>query len=74
LPKYQAEQLLSEYLWVWITGLSMLLLYIIMYLVLDEWVIIDNGIHWRWNYTPPDLVAPRTAEEMQENAKARKLL
>ena len=45
LPKYQTEQILSEYLWVWVTGLSMLLLYFAMYFILKlgpgGWV---NGI------------------------------
>ena len=34
LPKYQTEQIISEYFWVWFTGLNMLLLYSAMCLVL----------------------------------------
>ncbi|KAF8800227.1 hypothetical protein BYT27DRAFT_7263126 [Phlegmacium glaucopus] len=46
LPKYKAEQIVTEYLWVWLSGLSMIILYGIMFAVIRGWFIIDHGIHW----------------------------
>ena len=46
------EQITSEYLWLWIAGFLMTILYFIMFLVMREWFIVDEyGVwHWHKNY------------------------
>lgn len=44
--EFKAEQIVTEYLWVWISGFSMIILYSIMFAVIHRWMNIAQGIHW----------------------------
>jgi hypothetical protein len=46
LPHYQSEHIVTEYLWVWLAGLVMLILYGIMFAIICRWFDINHGIHW----------------------------
>ena len=47
LPQFKAEQIVTEYLWVWLAGFFMIILYGIMFAIIRGWFNIDHGIHWR---------------------------
>jgi len=49
---FKKEQLISEYIWVWMAALLMAILYLIMFFVLRGWFIVDNGVYWHKNYRP----------------------
>jgi hypothetical protein len=75
IPKFKAEAIVTEYLWVWFAGFSMLVLYTIMFLVMRGWFIIDNGIHWHESYEHgPVVVAPETADDKEAKAIAKMML
>ncbi|KAF9531285.1 hypothetical protein CPB83DRAFT_132739 [Crepidotus variabilis] len=44
LPKWKTEQIVTEYLWVWLAALSMLILYTIMYCVMKGWINIGKSL------------------------------
>jgi hypothetical protein len=44
--KFKAEQIVTEYLWVWISGCSMIILYGIMFAVIRRWFNSTKGTHW----------------------------
>lgn len=44
--EFKAEQIVTEYLWVWLSGFSMFILYGIMFAVIHRWMNIAQGIHW----------------------------
>jgi hypothetical protein len=46
LPQYQAERIVTEYLWVWLSGLFMIILYGIMFAIIRRWIKIAHSIHW----------------------------
>ena len=46
LPQFKAEQIVTEYLWVWLAGLFMIILYGIMFAIIHRWFNIAHGIHW----------------------------
>ena len=46
LPQFQAERIVTEYLWVWLAGLFMTILYGIMFAIIRRWFNIAHGIHW----------------------------
>jgi len=46
--RYIVESLLSQYLWMWIAAAAMVVLYPIMYLVMDNWLLVGDG-SMRWN-------------------------
>ncbi|KAF5328786.1 hypothetical protein D9619_011660 [Psilocybe cf. subviscida] len=74
--RFKAEQIVTEYLWVWVAGLSMIVLYTIMFLVIRGWFIIDNGIHWHKNYNANGFgdAEPETDEDRQSKAIANLML
>ena len=46
---FKTEQITSEYLWVWMAALLMTILYIVMFIVMREWVIVDEDGVWHWH-------------------------
>jgi hypothetical protein len=76
IPKFKAEAVVTEYLWVWLAGFSMLVLYTIMFFVMSGWFIIDNGIHWHESYEhgPEVVIAPETADDKEAKAIAKMML
>ncbi|KAF9050251.1 hypothetical protein BJ165DRAFT_1341851 [Panaeolus papilionaceus] len=48
--QYPTERIVTEYLWVWFSAFSLILLYGAMFMVMRGWVIVDDGIHWYSNY------------------------
>ena len=74
--KYKAEQIVSEYLWVWSTMVSLILLYGFMFLVIRGYVIIDDdGVHWHTKVrTHLDLTGGDTEEERDNKKIARMML
>ena len=46
LPQYQAERIVTEYVWVWLAGLFMIILYGIMFAIIRRWFNIAHGINW----------------------------
>jgi len=46
LPQFQAERIVTEYLWVWLAGLFMIILYGIMFAIIHRWFNIAHGIRW----------------------------
>jgi hypothetical protein len=47
LPHYQTERIVTEYLWVWLSALFMIILYGIMFAVISHWFKISHGTHWQ---------------------------
>ncbi|CAA7260692.1 unnamed protein product [Cyclocybe aegerita] len=76
VTEYKVEQIVTEYLWVWVAGLSMAILYTLMFVVMRGWFIIDNGIHWHKNYNPVHhgAAAPETEEDKESKAIAKMML
>jgi len=74
LADFAAERVVTEFLWIWITGFSMLVLYFIMFLVMRGWVIIDYSIHWHTTYDHPNTSNPVTPQDQEIRATARMLL
>lgn len=44
LPNWRVEQIVTEYLWVWFSALSMLVLYTLMFCVMKGWISIGRGL------------------------------
>lgn len=66
---------MTEYLWVWLAGFSMLVLYTIMFFVMRGWFIIDNGIHWYESYEHgPVVITPETEADKETKTIARMML
>ncbi|PPQ98708.1 hypothetical protein CVT24_003416 [Panaeolus cyanescens] len=73
---FPTERIVAEYLWVWTAGLSMILLYGAMFLVVRKWFIIENGIHWHKTYNQPEGTVKPTVPKgdghsMEEDRKTR---
>jgi uncharacterized membrane protein len=47
---FKAEQLVTEYLWVWGAAFLMAILYFTMFVVMRGWFIVDNGVYWYKTY------------------------
>jgi hypothetical protein len=67
---FQAEKIVTEYLWVWVAGVVMTILYTIMFAVMRGWFIIDNGIHWYKNYNPSHTGQEEIETEEEKEMKA----
>jgi len=67
LPRFEAEGIVTEYLWVWLAGLSMIILYGIMFAIIRRWFKIAHGIHW---YNQPGRGALDTESEDDRKIKA----
>ncbi|KAF8971222.1 hypothetical protein BDZ97DRAFT_1914223 [Flammula alnicola] len=76
IEEFRTEQIVSEYLWVWVAGFSMVILYTIMFIVMRGWFVIDNGVHWHKNYNPscPSVAEIETDEEKQTKVIATLML
>lgn len=74
--KYKAEQIVSEYLWVWSTAVALIILYGFMFLVIQGYVIIDDdGLHWHGKARAHlDLSGGDTEEERDNKKIARMML
>jgi hypothetical protein len=72
---YKAEQVVSEYLWVWSTAVALIILYGIMFLVIRGYVIIDeDGVHWHTNVRVHLDLSGGDTEEDRENKKIAKMM
>ena len=58
--------ILTEYLWVWVAGVVMGILYTIMFAVMRGWFIVDNGFHWYKGYNPSDRTDSEEVETEEE--------
>jgi hypothetical protein len=69
-------QLLTEYVWMWVSALVMAILYGIMFLVMRGFLIVDNGVRWakRRHRVRPDLSGGDDEEERAARAMANLLL
>jgi len=76
IQKLKAEQLLYGYVGKWVSALLMAILYIIMFIVMRGWLIVDNGVwYWYGNYRPRYGVGqPEIQEETDLNSMAKLLL
>ncbi|KDR67559.1 hypothetical protein GALMADRAFT_79777 [Galerina marginata CBS 339.88] len=74
LEKYETELIVTEYLWVWVSGFSMIILYGIMFVVMRGWFIIDNGVHWHKNYKSNQLAIEVETEEDKESKAIANLM
>lgn len=74
--RFKAEQIVTEYLWVWVAGFLMIILYTIMFLVIRGWFVIDNGIHWHENHNANSSgdIEPESDEEKETKAIANLML
>jgi hypothetical protein len=46
LPRFKAESVVTEYLWVWLAAIFMIIFYGIMFASIRRWINIAHGIHW----------------------------
>ena len=46
LPQFQFERIVTEYIWLWLAGLFMIILYGIMFAIIHRWIKIAHGIQW----------------------------
>jgi len=72
--EFKTEQIVTEYLWVWMAALLMAILYTIMFIVMRGWFIIDNGVHWYTNYGQRQPTEVETEEEQESKAIANLML
>jgi hypothetical protein len=70
IHKWEFEGIVTEYLWVWLAGFSMIILYGIMFAIIRRWFKISHGIHW---YNQPALDA-ESDEDKKIKAVANSLL
>ena len=47
LPQFRVEQIVTQYLWIWLAAFLMIILYGIMFAVIRRWFNITHGIPWR---------------------------
>jgi len=49
--RFRTEQLSTKYIWVWGSLCFMALIYTVIFAVMREWVIVENGVwYWYRNY------------------------
>lgn len=70
LPRWELEGIVTEYLWVWLAGFSMIILYGIMFAIIRRWFKIAHGIRW---YNQPALDT-ESDEDKKVKAVANSLL
>ena len=72
------EQLITQYLWLWVSLGVVIILYAIMFAVMRELIIIENGVwYWYSNHMPRSgagRAAEKTREEKDSKAIANLLL
>ena len=75
---FKAEQLVTEYIWLWGSSFLMGILYTTMFAVMRGWFIVENHTwHWYKNYMPrdgDDEPVEETEEEKDSKAIANLLL
>jgi len=75
IKELKTEQLLYGYVGKWVSALLMSILYIIMFIVMRGWLIVDNGVYWYKNYKPRYGVGqPEIQEENDSHSMAKLLL
>jgi len=68
---FKKEQLITEYLWVWISAFLMAILYCIMFVIMRGWFVIDNGIYWYKTYgRKHGIVKPVEETQDEKDSKA----
>ncbi|KAJ2922562.1 hypothetical protein H1R20_g14516, partial [Candolleomyces eurysporus] len=74
--EFQAAQLLTEYVWMWVSAFIMAILYGIMFLVMRGFLIVGNGVRWakRQDRVKLDLSGGDDEEERAARAMANLLL
>ena len=73
LPQFQAERIVTEYLWVWLAGLFMIILYGIMFAIIRRWFRIAHGIRWG-NQLPRDALDVESEDDKKIKAVANSML
>jgi len=70
--EFRVLQLVTEYIWLWVSLGLMIILYTIMFAVMRGWFIVDNGIwYWYRNYMPRhDGVQPVEDPQEEKESKA----
>jgi len=65
-PEFKVLQLVTEYIWLWVSLGMMTILYVIMFTMMRGWFIVDNGVwYWYRNYRPR-YNADQPVEEQEE--------
>ena len=73
LPQFQAERIVTEYIWVWLAGLFMIILYGIMFAIIHRWFNIAHGIHWH-NQPVRDALDTESDDDKKIKAVANSML
>ena len=73
LPQFQVERIVTEYLWIWLAGLSMIILYGIMFATIHRWFKMAHGIHWH-NQSVGDALDTESDDEKKIKAVANSML
>lgn len=73
VPKYEGAGIGTEYLWVWLAGFMMLILYGIMFAIIRRWINVAHGIHWK-NQLPRNVLGTESDEDRKIKAVANSLL
>lgn len=73
LPQFQAEQIVTEYLWVWLAGFFMIILYGIMFAIIHRWFNIVHGIRWH-NRPAGDTLDMESDDDKKIKAVANSML
>jgi hypothetical protein len=73
LPQFQAERIVTEYLWVWLAGLFMIILYGIIFAIIHRWFNIAHGIHWH-NQPARDAFDTESDDDKKIKAVANSML
>src|SRR6266446_356608 len=69
--EFRALQLVTEYVWLWVSLILMAILYTIMFVVMRGWFVVDNGVwYWYKNYIPRH-GAGQPLEETQEEKESK---
>jgi len=73
LPQFQAERIVTEYLWVWLAAFFMTILYGIMFAIIHQWINVAHGIQW-YNQPPGDTLDMDSDDEKKIKAVANSML
>ena len=73
LPRFRAEQIVTQYLWVWLAAFFMIILYGIMFAVIRRWINITHGIRWH-NQPHRDALDMDSDEDKKIKAVANSML
>jgi phosphotransferase system glucose/maltose/N-acetylglucosamine-specific IIC component len=73
LPQFQAEQILTVYLWVWLAALFMIILYGITFAIIHRWFNIAQSIRWN-NQNAGDALDVDSDDDKKVKAVANSML